>query len=515
MARVPAMLRPFGGPLANVPRHGAHPVRPGGSVPAPPLARRAQWGVTVGALVAAASGLAAVVLAALPGLVTIDLSEVARASLHSLGLAVVGTAIALASAVTLALGAGAGPAELRPAATRALALAAGVPPVVVAVAAWLTIGRPSDPLVTLIAVGIVQSLVLGPVIATRLLAASAAANSAADEAARDLGASDWARFRAVVWPVLARSAPAIVVGAFLWSLSDIVTPVLLADSVPTLPGLIWRAAVAGDSALAATLALILLAVSGVAGLVGRYRPDQMNDKPASFDLPSGWASLVLTIAVAVLFPLVMAPLILVTAAGGDLAPVLAAWPVVLVGALVGALLAAVATIGLPTLGAGSSWAGRVLITVPPPVVAVGVVVGFGGWATTVDVGPLVVLTLVGLVVALPAGLTSAPRSRLLTSAAREAAVDLGAHPASAAPPVGIRAITGTTLRLAAEVVGAGAVVVVALAGLSHPLVFALTAELVTQRPTAASAALSVLVLVTILRGVAAWIARPAPQGEQS
>lgn len=515
MARVPAMLRPFGGPLADAPSHVGQRSRFGVSVPAPPLALRARQWIAAGAVAIGGYALATLVLTAASGAFVLDLSEVARAALHSLALAVGGAVLAFVGGVTLALGAGAGPAELRPAATRALALAAGAPPVVVAVAAWLTIGRPSDPAFALLAVAVVQSLVLAPIIATQLLAVSATVNGAADEAARDLGAAGWARFRVVVVPVLARSIPGILVGAFLWSLSDIVTPVLLAGSVLTLPGLIWRAALAGDAAAAATLALLVLAVSGLARLAGWYREDQRKDGRAAFDLPAGWASLVLTVAAALLFPLVMAPLVLVTAAGGDLAPWVAAWPAAVAGAMVGAGVAAVATFGLSALGGWGALAVRVLTTAPPLVLAVGVVIGVGAWAATVEVGPLVVVALVSLVVALREGLVHAPRARSLTGAAVEAAADLGAHPAAAAPGVGVRATAITTLRLAAEVVGAGAVAVVVLAGLSHPLAVALTTELVTERPIAASAALSILAVVAFLRGVAAWAARPTDQGERS
>jgi hypothetical protein len=232
------------------------------------------------------------------------------------------------------------------------------------------------------------------------------------------------------------------------------------------------------------------------------------------ELPAGWSSLVLTVSVAVLFPLVMAPLVLVTAAGGDLAPLLSVWPPALGGALIGALCAVIATLGIRGITRSQSWLGRILQAAPAPVLAVGTVVAFGAMAGAFELGPLLLISVIGTVIGLQSAARHAPSVPPLSLAARDAARDLGANPATASVPIPARSVSVGVLTVAAETVGAGAFAFVVIAGLSHPLVIALSTELMSQRPTAAAAALSILAVVAVLRGIAAWTARQSNLGEE-
>ncbi|MCS6801016.1 MAG: hypothetical protein NZ773_03620 [Dehalococcoidia bacterium] len=514
MARVPAILRPLGGPLATVPSRGEPRIRHGAVPPAPPLAWRARQWLAIAVFAFSGAALVALIAAAASSPHALDLSRTAAAAVNSLLVAGAATLFSLSAGVALALAAAAGPVELRPVALRALPLAAGVPTVVVALAVLLTVGQPSDPVLAVVAVALVQSLLLGPIVAEQLIGASAEASVAADEAARDLGARGWLRFRVVLWPVLAPALPAIAAGVFVWSLTDVVTPVLLAGPLLTLPGLIWTQARAGDSAAVAAMMIVWLSFGSVAGLAAwRHASLPRLSRPVLELLP-GWSSLVLTIAMALLFPLAMAPLVLVTAAGGAIGPVIAAWPAALGGALLGAVAAAVAALG----GEGRSSAFRrvsgVLRAVPAPVLAGGVVLALGEGVRSFELGSLLLLALVSLVIAVHLAASRLPSRQPLPPAAEEAAAALGAHPALIAPPIGLRRDTATALTLAAKTVGSGAAAFVVLAGLDHPVSLVLAAGEVTQRPVAAAAALSILASVAILRGVAAWVARPARLGEE-
>jgi hypothetical protein len=258
---------------------------------------------------------------------------------------------------------------------------------------------------------------------------------------------------------------------------------------------------------------VLLALSGLAGLLARGAVDPTGGRTVPLALPPGWASLVLTIAVAVLFPLLMAPLVLVTAAVGEVAPLLEVWPAALGGAVLGAFFAAVATLGLRGLSVSGRRVARLLQMLPPPSLAVGAVIAFGALAGAFELGPLAVLTLLTLVIGLQVADGTMPRSPTLSRAAVEAAQGLGAHPTAFEPPARPRSLAASGLVVAAETIGAGAAAFVVVVGLSHPLVIALSNELLSQRPAAAAAALSILGAVAILRGAAAWLARPLASGE--
>ncbi len=144
MARVPAILRPLGGPWASVPNRSDHAGRFVAD-PSTPLGVVVSRSLAGFALAIGAAALLALLLTAIPGAVAVDPMMVALATVNTLVLAsgTVGTTLLLAA--LLALAAVAGPLEIRPAAVRSLELATALPPVVVALALVVVVGVPVEP----------------------------------------------------------------------------------------------------------------------------------------------------------------------------------------------------------------------------------------------------------------------------------------------------------------------------------------------------------------------------------
>ncbi|MFN8532661.1 MAG: hypothetical protein U0556_03855 [Dehalococcoidia bacterium] len=510
MARVPAILRPLGGPWASVPNRSDHAGRFVAD-PSTPLGVVVSRSLAGFALAIGAAALLALLLTAIPGAVAVDPMMVALATVNTLVLAsgTVGTTLLLAA--LLALAAVAGPLEIRPAAVRSLELATALPPVVVALALVVVVGVPVEPGWAVLAIVGAQSLVFGPQVARRLARVALQTPVSVDEAAIDLGATGWKRFGAVVWPALGAAMPGIIGSVAALALADVVTPVLLGGPLLTLPGLIWTHALAGNPAIAALMAIALMAVGALTWPIGRGAlasplGPALKYQASRFDLPAGWSSLVLTLSVAVLFPLVMAPLVLVTAAGGDLASLASAWLAALGAALAGGSGAVLLSLGLRQLGVLGGLVGRLFEITPPAVLGLAVVVAFGGALATGVPGSFTLLAVVGLFVGLQAAHSAVPSPTSPASVAA-AARDLGADPSSVTPPLGMRRLLTTSLFVAAETLRTGAFAFVVLAGIDHPTVASLSASRISDRPAASAAALSILAAVCLLRAAGGRLTR--------
>ncbi|GIW09640.1 MAG: hypothetical protein KatS3mg061_0697 [Dehalococcoidia bacterium] len=510
MARVPALLRPPSGPFALSPDLEMR--RQALAAPAGfPRAILLRW-LAVLAIGGVGYALAVLLVVAFPTLLAAPPADLVAAALNSLVLAGLASAGSLATGGVLALAIVVGPGELRSPARLVVDVVSGLPAVVIGLALLLMVGRPEEPGAAVLAVMLGQSLVFGPQLARRMVTAALAASRPADEAAQDLGADGWLRFRVVVLPLLARAVPGWVGLVFALAVADLVMPVLLAGPLPTLPGLLWRHALAGDAAGAAAAAVLFLAASSVTLLLGGSQPHPTGTSPgAALTLPQGWASLVLTLAVGVVFPLLMAPLLLVTAADGPMTPLLESWSPALGGALLGGALATGVTIAWRQLTGRGRWLVSGIQLLPPAGLGLAVAIAAAGLLGVVPWGSVLFLALVGGTVGLVAAERALPPPPPLPPAVAEAARDLGADPALVAPPLPARQLAGSALAAAAEGLGTGTLAVVALVSASHPLVLSLSAELVSRRPLAASAAVTILLLVGLLRLAASWACRGAPQ----
>lgn len=513
MARVPAILRPLGGPLAANPNRSAISGRyaaPERTVPATEALAQA---AALAGLVFLGFALAALVFFAVRGAATISARGAVNALVNSGVLALLTTAASVVLAGVLVFGMTTGTNAWQRFMQRSVRLAAGVPLVVPAVAGFVLVSYADSPATAMIWIVLAQAAVLAPLAATSLFNALQTVGRASDAAAAGLGASPRQRFSVLFAPALSTALPRTMLAVFGVALADLAAPTLLGPDLPTLPGMLWRLAISGDIPGAAVFAVLLATIGVVPGasLIRQLNPASGTARaafPAALPIAEGMLTGAMKSAAAVLLlPVAIAPFVLLVASLRGAAPgmLLAALPVVLGGSLIGALLALGLAMVLRSLGQPGRVLGRVIPLLPGPAVGLAVIAAYSGLLQQLPASGLMFMTALALGSGLAAALQFVPGRTLLPRASREAADDLGGHRLELTISLAGRPTLAMLLRSVAATLTAGGVAFIAVIGLAHPLAVALNAEIASGKSTAAAAALTLLALVAALHAAAGYL----------
>ncbi|WP_019634859.1 ABC transporter permease [Actinomadura atramentaria] len=116
-------------------------------------------------------------------------------------------------------------------------------------------------------------------VAVTVRARVAGLDPAVDEAARDLGAGPWARFRLVTLPMIAPGVAAGALLAFAMSIDDVVVTGFTGGSTVTFPVWVYGATKTGVPPQANALGTLLFAAGALAALAASRRRPRQSSEP--------------------------------------------------------------------------------------------------------------------------------------------------------------------------------------------------------------------------------------------